>query len=112
MATYYTLYLDQCVDFSTIISINNDQENLINLSGYSVESQFRKSPYSIHYYTFDASIQDSSNGIIALTMNSANSSNVIPGNYLYDIVVTSPSGIKTRVIEGNVVVLPGITKDI
>lgn len=112
MAAYSVLYLEQCVDFSTTISIDNDQGNPLNLSGYSVESQFRKSPYSIHYYTFDASIQDSSNGIIALTMNSANSSNVIPGNYLYDVVITSSSNTKTRVIEGTVVVLPGITKDV
>lgn len=112
MAAYSVLYLEQCVDFSTTISIDNDQGYPLNLSGYSVESQFRKSPYSIHYYTFDTSIQDSSNGIIALTMNSANSSNVIPGNYLYDVVITSSNDIKTRVIEGTVVVLPGITKDV
>ena len=112
MAAYSVLYLEQCVDFSTTISIDNDQGNPLNLSGYSVESQFRKSPYSVNYYNFDTSIQYSSNGIIALTMNSANSSNVIPGNYLYDVVITSSNNIKTRVIEGIVVVLPGITKDV
>jgi hypothetical protein len=33
-----------------------------------------------------------------------------PGRYLYDLVITSPTSIKTRVIEGIVVVLPGVTQ--
>jgi hypothetical protein len=33
-----------------------------------------------------------------------------PGRYLYDLVITSPASIKTRVVEGIVVVMPGVTQ--
>jgi hypothetical protein len=33
-----------------------------------------------------------------------------PGRYLYDVVITSPTSIKTRVVEGIVVILPGVTQ--
>jgi len=31
------------------------------------------------------------------------------GRYVYDVVITSPSGLKTRVLEGTVSVLEGVT---
>jgi hypothetical protein len=43
-------------------------------------------------------------------MTAANTANMSPGRYLYDLVITSPASIKTRVIEGIVVVLPGVTQ--
>jgi hypothetical protein len=33
-----------------------------------------------------------------------------PGRYLYDLVITAPDTSRTRVVEGIVNVLPGITR--
>jgi len=44
-----------------------------------------------------------------LSMTSANTANLSPGRYLYDLLITSPSNVTTRVIEGIVNVLPGVT---
>jgi hypothetical protein len=43
-------------------------------------------------------------------MNSANTSVVTPGRYVYDVLLTSGTGIKTRIIEGIVTVLPSVTR--
>ena len=33
-----------------------------------------------------------------------------PGRYVYDLVVTSGAGLKTRVVEGQAIVTPGVTR--
>ena len=36
--------------------------------------------------------------------------NLTAGRYLYDLLITAPDTTKTRVVEGIVVVLPGVTR--
>ena len=55
-------------------------------------------------------IVDASNGVINLTMTAANTTNLIAGRMLYDVLVTSPTSVKTRVVEGIVTILPSITR--
>ena len=43
-------------------------------------------------------------------MTAANTANLSPGRMLYDLVITAPDGTKTRVVEGIVNVLAGVTK--
>ena len=44
-------------------------------------------------------------------MTAANTANLTPGRYLYDLVITAPTtGVKTRVVEGIVNVLAGVTQ--
>jgi hypothetical protein len=42
-------------------------------------------------------------------MTAANTSNLIAGRALYDLLITSPAGEKTRVVEGIVTILPNVT---
>jgi hypothetical protein len=55
-------------------------------------------------------ISDAGAGQITMAMNSATSANVAPGRYVYDILLTSDSGVKTRIIEGIINVLPSVTR--
>lgn len=55
-------------------------------------------------------ITDAAAGQITMAMDSANTSNVTPGRYVYDVLITSDSGVKTRIIEGIVTVLPSVTR--
>lgn len=110
MAAYSELYIEQYSDFTTTINIDDIQGNAINLSGYSVSSQFRKSPYTASYFSFDAQVTDASIGEITLNMPAANTADIMPGRYLYDVVITSGDNAKTRVVEGIVNVIAGITK--
>jgi hypothetical protein len=43
-------------------------------------------------------------------MNAATTADIVPGRYVYDVLITSPSVVKTRVIEGIVTVLPSVTR--
>lgn len=110
MAAYTELNIEQYATFSTTVNVEDAAGAAVNLSGYSVASQIRKSYYSSTANNFTATITGNANGEITLSMTAANTALLTPGRYLYDLVITSPSTIKTRVVEGIVNVLGGVTQ--
>lgn len=110
MATIAYLEIDQGSDFTAELSLENDDGTPMNLSGFEVYSQFRKSYGSLTGYSFDSSIADPQNGTIRLELLGEASSLIKPGRYLYDVEVVSINNRKTRVIEGILTINPEITR--
>lgn len=110
MATISNLYIDQGSDFSAIVTLNNQTGTSINLTDYTVKSQFRKSYQSSSAVNFTVSIYDAANGKIRMQLPASTSSGVAAGRYLYDVEITSPQGERKRALEGVVVITPEITK--
>jgi hypothetical protein len=110
LAVYTELSVEQFASFSTTVNVEDVQGSPINLSGYTAASQIRKSYYSTAANNFTATITGTANGEITLSMSSANTANLSPGRYLYDLVIKAPDSTKTRVVEGIVTVLPGVTQ--
>ena len=110
-AGYTELFLEQGADFSMSITLDDVSGSNFNLVNYSASSQMRKSYYSSNATaTFSVSTgNDPSLGVITLTMNSANTANIYPGRYVYDVYVTSADA-RVRVLEGIVSVTPQVTK--
>jgi hypothetical protein len=110
MATISNLYVDAGATYSNIISVTAANGQALDLTGYSVASQMRKSYQSSTAYAFTASVYDAVRGKIRLQLTSTQSEAVPAGRWLYDVEITSPSGTKTRVVEGIVTVNPQITQ--
>lgn len=110
MAAYTELNIEQYATFSTTVNVEDTQGAAVNLSGYTAASQIRKSYYSSSANNFTATVTGTANGEITLSMTAANTANLTPGRYLYDLVITAPTGVKTRVVEGIVNVLAGVTQ--
>jgi len=110
MAGYAEITVEQGANFSTTINVNDGAGAGQNLTSYSVAAQMRKSHYSTTAVNFTVEITDAFDGEITMTMTSANTSNLTPGRYVYDLVMTSPTNIKTRVVEGIATVLPSVTR--
>lgn len=110
MAAYSELTLEQGATFSTTLNVEDTNGDAINLSSYTTASQMRKSYYSASSTTISATITSSANGEITLSMSAANTANVTPGRYVYDVIITSPTDVVTRVVEGIVTVLPSVTR--
>ena len=110
MAMSAYLDIDQGSDFTTEITLENDDDTPMNLTGFSVYSQFRKSYSAMTANSFVCTITNAATGKISLTLPGATSSNIKPGRYLYDVEIVSPSGQKTRVVEGIITLNPEITK--
>ena len=109
MAIKANLVVDQGTDFSATIDVTDIDGQVFDLSGYTVAAQMRKNYASTTAITFGAS-QSGATGQITLTLTSAQTVDIIPGRYLYDVEMTSLGGDITRVVEGVVTVTPGITR--
>lgn len=110
MATVSNLYIDQGTDFSAIVTLKNQNGTTINLTGFTVASQFRKSYQSSSSTNFTISVYNATEGKIRMQLPAATSSALTPGRYLYDVEITSPTGEKKRALEGIVVLTPEITR--
>jgi hypothetical protein len=110
MATISNLFVDAGTTYSNIITVSASNGQALNLIGYTVASQMRKSYSSSTVHAFTASVYDAATGKIRLQLSPTQSEAIPAGRWLYDVEITSPSGSKTRVIEGIVTVTPQITQ--
>lgn len=110
MAVVSNIYIDAGSDYTNIITIDSAGGPPMNLTGYTVRSQIRKSYSSSTFYNFTASVLDAAAGQIRLTMTAAQTELIPPGRWLYDVEITSSTGARNRVVEGLVIVTPQITQ--
>jgi hypothetical protein len=109
---YVELYIDQGTTFADTIHLTSDVTGAnMNLSGYSARSQMRRSHYSQNASAnLTCTIATPNSGQIAITLTSANTANLSPGKYVFDLEIESSTGVVTRPIEGVIVVTPGVTR--
>ncbi len=110
MAAFTELLIEQGATFSTTVNVEDTAGAAINLFGYSASSQMRKSYYATSNTIITSTITGNANGEITLSMTAANTANLRPGRQVFDLLITSPTGVKTRVVEGVIVISPGVTR--
>ena len=109
MAIYSKLSADQCADFRARVQLVDSLGGDINIIGYTTEGSIKKTYTSLSSYEMLVNTVNEDLGIISLSVSDTVTSSMTPGRYVYDIYVTSPSGIKTRVLEGQFEITPGVT---
>jgi hypothetical protein len=120
IAATYDISLEQGTDWSITITLTG----LPSLSGYSAKSQIRTGAGGTIVATPTVTISDPINNVIIMSLTSAQTS-AIPitkGNsaisltykdiakFTYDLVITSPENITTRILNGMVYVSPEVTE--
>ena len=104
------LVLDQGVDLEATFTIRNDNQSALNLTGYTGSAQLRKHPEASKSTPFTVTFPNRVNGQIKVAMASTVTTVIEGGRYVYDLVLTSPNAYKTRPIQGNLLVIPGVTR--
>lgn len=112
MAAYVELFVDQGANFNNVINLTDDVTNLnVNVQGYTVISQMRRSYYSANASAnITCSITNALNGEITMTMNANTTANIKAGRYLFDMRVTDRDGVVNRILEGIITVTPRISR--
>jgi hypothetical protein len=110
MAVYSNLTIDQGASFSANIDVTDSDGDALNLDGYSVAGQIRKTYSSTTAVDFTASIVNASAGVVQISLSATQTNNMKAGRYVYDVEINS-GGTITRVVEGQVEVTPGVTRD-
>lgn len=111
MATISNLFIDQGSDYSTIVTVSSVTGQPLNLTGYTVASQMRKSYNSSVFHNFTCTVSDAVAGKIQMTLTALATEAIAPGRWLYDVEITEvATSKKQRVVEGIVTITPQITK--
>lgn len=113
MAAVYVnnLVINSGSNFSQSFNLEGSDNSPLNLTGYQVDAQMRKWSGSSVAITFTTTIElPSTQGKILISLSSEDTTNIKPGRYIYDVVITDSLGIKNRVIEGMVLVREGVTR--
>lgn len=114
MAIKANLVIDQGEDFSALIDLTDADDNVFDLTDYTVASEMRKNyAQATPAATFSAS-HNGQNGQILLELDSNVTKELEPGRYLYDVEIKAPQPLETisRVVQGIVTVTPGVTRSL
>ena len=110
MAIVSNLTVDQGADFSALVDITDSTGNILNLTGYTVAAQMRKTYGSSTATNFTGSVSNATQGKVSVSLTAVQTNALVAGRYVYDVEITSAGGTVTRVVEGQVEVTPGVTQ--
>jgi len=108
-AKIINLVVEQNSDFQATITISNENGTKLNLTNYTAACSIKKSPNSSTSIPVTVSFINRVNGKIMLSMTSAETGALNGGRHVYDVIITSPTDFVTRVIQGSLLVSPGVT---
>lgn len=117
MASNYNTTIDQGADWYINFTYYTDstQTTPVNLTGYTAALQLRSEPSDT---TAVLSLSSPSSGIvitgatglISVHATAAQTGAISEGYYYYDLEITSSTSIVTRLIQGQVLVSPQVTR--
>ena len=111
MASITNIFIDQGATFSTTLTINDSTGSALDLSNYTAIAQIRKSPSSSTSVSFTtAFVCPRTTGQITISLTDTQTSALEAGRYNYDVLITSGSSVKTRVVEGIATVNPAVSR--
>lgn len=106
MATKFDLTIDQGANFTKTFSFLDANSEPQDTTGYSANAIIRKHYTSINSVAFSVAL---SNGNISLYLTPTQSNAMVPGRFVYDIKLTTPSNNIVRFTEGIITLTPKVT---
>jgi len=111
MAIYSNLSVDQGSTFSAEIDVTDSSGDPLDLAGYTVAGQLRKTYSSTTSTSFTSSVFSASGGVVKIELNATTTNALKAGRYVYDVEITKTSTSEiTRIVEGQLEVRPGVTR--
>lgn len=108
MARVVNLDVDQGTNFSVTLTAVHANGASMNLTNYTANAQFRK--HSGANTATTLTVVTTNSGVVTLSSTPGQTSNISSGRYVYDVTVTSNTGVITRVFEGNLFLNPMVTR--
>tara|TARA_S200002703_G_scaffold78994_2_gene68009 strand:- start:1021 stop:1380 length:360 start_codon:yes stop_codon:yes gene_type:complete len=112
--TQTNLYVNQGTDFSSEITLVNDDGTAKDLTSYTARSYFAKSPTSDTRHEITAEVASpATSGVVTLRLSASDTISIKGGSYLYDVeIIYSSGGVTTteRVLEGILELAPSISQ--
>jgi hypothetical protein len=111
MAAKANIIVDQGTDFSTTLTVTDDNGDVTDLTGYSANGHIRKHYTSSTAYPFTCTFgTPRTDGTVTISLNRTVTSSMEAGRYVYDVELTSSANTRSRLVEGIVTVTPEVTR--
>ena len=110
MASISNIFIDQGTDFSITVDVTQSDGAALNLTGYSAAAQIRKTYGSSNVSAVFTTSISAAAGQVTLSLTDTQTSGLTAGRYVYDLNITSGAGVTTRVVEGQAIITPGVTR--
>ena len=111
MTVVLNIFINQGADFSTVLNIVDSNNLALNLTGHTVLAQIRKTYGSTTSTSFTTAIDsDPSTGKATISLTDTQTTALEEGRYVYDVLITNSSGIKTRAVQGIATVSPSVSR--
>lgn len=102
------LVIEKGTDFEASFNITNEDGSPLNLLGYTASCRLKKSYTASSFIPVTVNFVSRPGGIISMIMTNTETNALERRRYAYEIVITSPSNYKTRVVEGVATVTGGL----
>jgi PPE-repeat protein len=114
MAVQYIVEIDQGADWFFNVTYQNPAGTPVNLTSYTAALQLRSLPESttavLSLATGSGITITGATGLVAVRATAAQTGAIIAGDYYYDLEITSPQGVVTRLVQGQALVNPQVTR--
>ena len=111
MTVVLNIFINQGADFSTVLNIVDSNNIALILTGNNVLAQIRKTYGSTTSTSFTTAIDsDPSTGKVTISLTDTQTTALEEGRYVYDVLITNSSGIKTRAVQGIATVSPSVSR--
>jgi hypothetical protein len=98
-------------DFEQTFVFESETSNSsLDLSGYTACARLKKYESSSPAQTFEIIFTNRELGKVKISMSDTATSTLKAGKYFYDLLLNSPSGTTTRVVEGTALVKKAVTR--
>jgi hypothetical protein len=105
--------IQQGADYALALNLTTSTSAPLNLTGYNFQSQIRANPGSTLLASFTISTTGAT-GTVVMSLPNTVTSALAPTSttvyYGYDVLMTSNTGVKTRILEGAVELDAAITR--
>ena len=108
-AGLYNITIDQNSDFSRTFQVKLD-DIVTDLTGYSFAASLKQHYTQANAVDFATAIIDDINGLFQISLDDSVTSTMAPGAWSYDVVMISPTAVRTRLLQGQAFISAGITQ--
>jgi hypothetical protein len=103
------LDINKNTDYTRTFTVMDTNNTVINLNGFTMSSQLRRTPLSTASVSFTMSFIDAAAGKVQMFLPHS-ITNTLEGKYFYDIFLTDPSSLKFKIEDGLIFIHPNITQ--
>ena len=109
-AGIYNLSIEQGSSWQLQMDVDATKGSDLDITGYSFASKLAKSHYDDYPVSMTSTIVNTATGTFRLTLTPSQTALLDPSyEYIYDVEMTSPAGVVTRLIQGRATISAGVT---